>query len=486
MTDIIHGYNPTVNDIIPVRVDAGGFLEVVGTTGETIQIYSTVQGAAGGGPGYAAGDILVLRQVGTNAPEWVNTNGNAVIAAPTNIEPVGGASSAVQVTNLPATVATNAGAVDANTVRVALTAEDKAILGTSPVLQPVTYDIVDGATGNSGIRFGNFIYASALNALTDTSPITPGAATGNAANIQLTSGTQTASGSSLQAYQIDGTGTVLYGEVDNAAGTITPLGGGAAVAIGTGAGEAQLVPNLDTEVDRRYTATAPDRAPDYVAGNELLRLIERTGGGSYAIAWLNADTGARFTTAPVSPTPEVSGGAGVDFDAVRYRLNDGTYGLGWYDQSTQVLYADIDRAAVIPIGANATDAVLASIHEQDDSAPVATQFNLDTTDAISATFSPPTGAYFESITAEIRVSSYASVGNNPILFLLETTTFNPALASDFSLIAEGTQGSAVADITAQIAFSDDALKSISSVRVRRVDGADTSATALVRLSYTLR
>ena len=53
------------------------------------------------------------------------------------------------------------------------------------LLQPITYDIVGGATGNTGVLFSGIVYATPLNALLNTDPITPGAATGNATNIQL-------------------------------------------------------------------------------------------------------------------------------------------------------------------------------------------------------------------------------------------------------------------------------------------------------------
>lgn len=304
------------------------------------------------------------------------------------------------------------------------------------------------------------------------------------------SSTSTSSGSSLQAYQIDGEGTVLYGEVDNAAGTITPLGGGAAIAIGTGTGEAQLVPSSDVEIDRRYTATAPDRAPDYVAGNELLRLIQRQQGGAYSIAWLNADTGAFFETAPVNPTPEATGGAGVDFDPVAYDLNDGTIGRGWFDQSTQVLYADIDRATAIPIGSNPTDAIASSIQgvigERATEQSVTT-FTLNSQDEVLAPVPIPTGRKLVAFIAAIKVENYASATNSVVTVYPETSFFPTGASDEFEITEEGSQAPAQGNTVGHTGSDSGALEGVTFIRLRREDSsADITADISGRLILTLR
>ncbi len=240
---LIYGLDPN-GEPIPLLADAGGNLLVVGTSGVPTNIYATVQGAAGGGVGYNAGDVLVLRQIGTDPPEWLNTTTNAVLAAaPTNVEPVGGIAGATQVTNFPATVATSSGLVDANTPRFTLASDDidqlapspsatpyqingagpvlfgilsadgttlanipsgaTVTIGTGPTeaqltassstgglgsLESVTYDISDGAggttsTGNSGfavIGRDDLVYPTANDAFSDENGITIGTANGNA------------------------------------------------------------------------------------------------------------------------------------------------------------------------------------------------------------------------------------------------------------------------------------------------------------------
>lgn len=278
--------------------------------------------AANAGLGYAAGDYLYeVFNTTTGGSSWYRNAGALASAPPVNEREIPGGSAATSTPNATPYQIDGTGAV---------------LYGTLSADRTQIESIPPGTTTTIGTGTGQ-------------------------AQITGSESSGTTSSAPIKAYQVNDTGPILYGEFDNAANTITPAGGGAAINVGTGATDAVLLADTDVEGGKYFTATAPDRAPDYVAGNELRRLFARTAEG-YQIRWLNVDTGVVFDTAPVSPTPQTSGGV-LDIDPVRYRLNDGTINLGWIDQDTGVLYEDVNRVTAVTVGTGPTEAILSSIND---------------------------------------------------------------------------------------------------------------------------
>ncbi len=179
-----------------------------------------------------------------------------------------------------------------------------------------------------------------------------------------------------------------------------------------------------------------------------------------------------------------------EIDAVQYELNDGTVNRGWYNQTDQILYADIDRAVTVPIGAGATDAVLNSIQGLSGERPteqLRTTFTLSAQNEISTPAAIPTGRKLISVLAAIKVTNYSSALNGVLTFYPEVSFFETAAADEFELIESDSSAPAQGDTVGHTGSDSGALEGAYAVRLRRADNtADITATVDCRLILTLR
>ncbi len=191
------------------------------------------------------------------------------------------------------------------------------------------------------------------------------------------------------------------------------------------------------------------------------------------------------------PNTSAAGSANSpEIDAVQYELNDGTVDRGWYNQTDQVLYADIDRTVTVPIGTGATDAVLNSIQGLSGERPteqLRTTFTLSTQNEVSTPVAIPTGKKLVSVLAAIKVTNYNSALNGPLVFYPEISFFQTAAADEFDLIEADSAAPTQGDTVGHTGSDSGSLEGAYAVRLRREDStADITATVDCRLILTLR
>ncbi len=189
-------------------------------------------------------------------------------------------------------------------------------------------------------------------------------------------------------------------------------------------------------------------------------------------------------------TSAVGSANNPEIDAVQYELNDGTVDRGWYNQTDQVLYADIDRTVTVPIGTGATDAVLNSIQGLSGERPteqLRTTFTLSTQNEVSTPVAIPTGRKLVSVLAAIKVTNYSSALNGPLVFYPEISFFQTAAADEFDLIEADSAAPTQGDTVGHTGSDSGSLEGAYAVRLRREDSTvDITATVDCRLILTLR
>jgi hypothetical protein len=282
-------------------------------------------------------------------------------------ESVGGASIPVEnpafvlvdVDGVPASISGGGGGSGLSQAQTRDAVRDGVNLSTADAI-PVTFNIVGGATGLQGVWN---VSANTVRRIGTTATITVGAATGNATSIALASGGAGggASGGIAVYYDVVNGSFNLEGAWDVANSQVYPKGSGAAIAVGTAAGNAR---NLSFAENTEFVDYTVNTAHNSLAVNDQVRKKVTPLGTTWAKLDGTALPGATPVLANLTPiNPVVTSSGGSSAIAVNYDVVGGGTGLqGIWDISANKIKA-LGSATELTIGTatgNATNLLLSS------------------------------------------------------------------------------------------------------------------------------